>query len=233
MDQLVTEVWGDKPPRRQIAALYVYISQLRRFLDRCGRTGAIVTQRPGYLLSTADDEVDLREFQELARQGRVLARAGRHDEAVTKLEAALALWRGPALGDLRGTPIIDRFGAWLDEARLECVELMVSSGLAAGRHYELVSTLHGLVAEHPLHETFYEQLITALYRTGRRTNALEVYQSARDTLRAELGLEPRRSLRELQRVILTDSGPGQVVVPAVRRPPAGDLQAAPFLVAVE
>src|SRR5512140_769740 len=35
--QLMTEIWGEDPPRRASAGLHVYVSQLRRFLNRDGR----------------------------------------------------------------------------------------------------------------------------------------------------------------------------------------------------
>ena len=41
-----------------------------------------------------------------------------------------------------------------------------------------------------------------LYRCGRQEEALSVYQDARATLDAELGVEPSPALRELQRAIL-------------------------------
>jgi Bacterial transcriptional activator domain len=42
----------------------------------------------------------------------------------------------------------------------------------------------------------------ALYRTGRRAEALEVYQRARRLLVDNLGIEPNRQLQELQQAVL-------------------------------
>jgi DNA-binding SARP family transcriptional activator len=204
-DQLIDELWGDRPPCRATAALHVYISQLRNFLGTHGRTKSpIVTRSPGYLLDLGSDELDLHVFQRLVREGRSFARAEQHEDAVARFEAALALWHGPALSSVNEGRIIGGFVTWLEELRLECVEMMVASGLALGRDHELIGFLYSLVSEHPLREAFYESLMTALHRTGRRADALRVYQLARDVLRRDLGLEPCRRLRDLHQAVLSD-----------------------------
>ncbi|HEV8562988.1 MAG TPA: AfsR/SARP family transcriptional regulator [Actinophytocola sp.] len=201
--QIITEIWGENNPRRANAALYVYISQLRKFLHRPDHQSPIVTRPLGYLLRTGDDVLDLHEFQALVVKGRDHTKARRHAAAADAFGAALELWRGPALGDLRGDgPIINGFTTWIGEARLECVEMHIDARLALGQHRELVSRLYGLVTDHPLRESFYRQLMLALYRSERQADALSVYQSARRILNEELGLEPCRSLRDLHQAIL-------------------------------
>src|SRR5439155_9572180 len=66
----------------------------------------------------------------------------------------------------------------------------------------VVPELEALVTRHPLRERLRGQLMLALYRAGRQAEALETYRSARRTLLAELGIEPGRSLRELEQAIL-------------------------------
>ncbi|AKJ08826.1 hypothetical protein ABB07_01890 [Streptomyces incarnatus] len=201
--RLVTEIWGEHPPRRHLAAIHVYISQLRKLLASEGRrTARIVTRSPGYALRLDGDQLDVDDFARLIRAGREHARAGRHHEALDVFEAALDLWRGPALGDLRAGPIIDTFVTWAEDARLECAELRIDSALELGRHRELIAPLHTLISEHPLHEAFHRQLMIALYRSERQAEALQVYRSARRTINEELGIEPCRSLRDLHRAIL-------------------------------
>jgi DNA-binding SARP family transcriptional activator len=203
IDQLIAEIWPVSPPRRATAALHVYISQLRKFLDRPGLANPIVTRSPGYLFLFGDAETDLQNFQDLMAQGRDHVRAARHEAAVTCLQSALRLWRGSALSELRDGTIIRTFTAWLDQVRLECIEMLVSSSLMLGRHGEITPFLYSQLAEHPFNETFYQQLMVALYRSGRRAEALKVYMAARDSLQKELGLEPCRALRDLQHTILT------------------------------
>ncbi|GFE13627.1 SARP family transcriptional regulator [Streptomyces glebosus] len=204
VDQLVDELWVDNPPCRATAALHVYISQLRSFLGPRGRRNPIVTRSPGYLLELGSDELDFHVFQQFFREGRNLVRVQDHEGAVVRFEAALGQWRGSPLSGVGEGRIVSGFVTWLEELRLECVEMMVASSLALGRDHELIGFLYSLVSEHPLHEAFYESLMTALHRTGRRADALLIYQRARDALRRDLGLEPCRRLRELHQAILSD-----------------------------
>jgi DNA-binding SARP family transcriptional activator len=202
--QIISEIWGDNAPRRATAVLHVYISELRKFLARPGQSESpIVTKAPGYLLRLAPgDEVDVQLFMQQLNRGRMYAREQRHEEAVACFKNALLLWREPTLGDLRSGLIIDRFVRWLEEARMECMEMLIDSQLQLGWHRELVGRLYSLIAEYPLCETFYRQLMLALYRSERTADALKIYQLARRTLNEELGLEPNRALQGLQQRIL-------------------------------
>ncbi len=202
-DQLMSEIWGDKLPLRATAGLHVYISQLRKFLRRPGRSESqIVTRPPGYLLRKGTDEIDFHAFLRQVNRGRTLLREECYEEASDCFDNALGLWRGTVLGDLRGGPIVDGFVTHMMESRLECLEMLADAQLELGRHRELVGRLYALVAENPLCEAFYRQLMLALYRSERQADALKVYQAARRTLNEELGLEPGQALRELQRGIL-------------------------------
>ncbi|OAA27549.1 DNA-binding transcriptional activator of the SARP family [Frankia sp. EI5c] len=207
IDRIMDEIWDGDPPRRATAAVHVYVSQLRKFLSRPDvPRHPIVTRPGGYQLQRGDDEIDLHDFQKLMQRGRADARAGRHAEAVENFDAALRNWSGPVLVDLRDSPMISAFVTWIEEMRLECVEARIDSALLLGRHRELVGQLYSLTAEHPQRESFYRQLMLALYRSERQADALRVYGRIRDILRGELGLEPGLPLRELHDAILAADG---------------------------
>ncbi len=200
---LISELWGFSPPRRAVAGLHVYVSQLRKFLAACGRDSAeLQTRSPGYLLAVEPDGLDLLLFLRRLSEGRAALRRGDHEAASDTLTMAYDLFHGAILADERGGDIVDSFVTWVEELRLECCEKLVECDFVLGRHRELVSFLRNLVAEYPLHEAFYQQLMLALHRSGRRAAALEVYQTARHTITSELGLEPGRAVRELHQAIL-------------------------------
>jgi DNA-binding SARP family transcriptional activator len=219
-DQLVEEIWPQQPPARSAATVHVYVSQLRKFLAQCTGVpspsrgaGPLLTRASGYTLRVEPGQLDMYEFQEKVATGRVHARAGRHEQATACFGSALALWRGRALGGLRGRPIINEFVTWADEAHLDCVELLMEEELALGRHRELIARLRVLAAEHPLRENFTRQLMLALYRSQRRGEALQVYHQTRQVLVRELGLEPGRALQELHHSVLVADG-GLDLLPA-------------------
>ncbi len=62
--------------------------------------------------------------------------------------------------------------------------------------------LQALVAQHPLRERLWGQLMTALYRDGRQADALAAYQQARGQLVEEIGIEPGLQLQALEARIL-------------------------------
>lgn len=203
--RLLMELWGENLPRRADAGLYVYISQLRKFLVGIGEPeGAIITRSPGYMLHPGPAELDFELFQDTMRRGREQFKAGSAAEAICTLESALLLHRGSVLSGLQGGPIITSFAVWVEESRLECLEMLVEAYLLLDRPREVVGMLYSLIAEHPLREAFYRLLMIALYRSGRQADALRLYRQAREIIVREIGLEPCRSLRELQQAILLD-----------------------------
>jgi DNA-binding SARP family transcriptional activator len=77
----------------------------------------------------------------------------------------------------------------LEESRLQALEWRAEAGLHLGRHDELAAELWDLSQLLPMRERFHAQLMLALYRSGRRGEALDVFRKARGSLVAELGVE--------------------------------------------
>ena len=168
------------------------------------------------MLDVEAGSVDLDRLEELAQRGRRALSAGDAAGAASVFADALGLWRGAPLAEFRyanwAQPEITR----LEEQRLAILEDRIEAELALGHHGELVGELEALVHEHPLRERPRGQLMLALYRSGRQAEALDVYQDARRTLVDELGIEPGRSLRELEQAVLRQD-PG-LDLPAEERP---------------
>src|SRR5438046_2623531 len=82
--------------------------------------------------------------------------------------------RAPALHGL-DTPRLRAAARRLDEARLTAQELLVDIHLRCGRHHEVIGELLDLVTAHPWRERAAGQLMLALYRAGRRPEALEAF----------------------------------------------------------
>jgi eukaryotic-like serine/threonine-protein kinase len=183
-DRLIEALWEETPPETAQKALQVYVSKLRKLLGK----ERLETKAPGYLVRVGPDELDLVRFQRLQQEGR--------------LEEALALWRGSPLAEFAYDGFARAEIERLEELRLVAVEERIERDLARGRHRELVGELEALVREHPLRERLRGQLMLGLYRSGRQAEALEAYQAARHALVEELGIEPDRSLRELEQAIL-------------------------------
>ena len=116
--------------------------------------------------------------------------AGDHDRAQASLAEALALWHGPALAEFADEPFARAAVTRLEGLRLQARENRLTAELALGRHADLVAELETLTASHPLRERFWSQLMLALYRAGRQSEALAAFRAARDVLAGQLGVEP-------------------------------------------
>jgi DNA-binding SARP family transcriptional activator len=197
-DRLIDELWGEDSPEDAAAALRVNVSRLRKSLPE----DVLKTRSSGYLIEVEPDALDLSRFERLVDEGRSLLGRGLAAEASEQLREGLSLWRGPALADFSYESFAQAAIARLDEIRLAAVELRIGADLALGRHDELVGELEALVAEHPFRERLRMDLMTALYRSGRQSEALDAYQEARRTLVDELGIEPSSALQELEQAIL-------------------------------
>ncbi|MBA2740852.1 MAG: AAA family ATPase [Actinobacteria bacterium] len=183
-DRLIDALWEEEAPETGRKALQVYVSQLRKAIGK----ERLVTQAPGYLLRVEPEELDLDRFRMLVASGQP--------------EAALSLWRGPALAEFAYQRFAQPEIAQLEELRLNCVESRIEAELAAGRHTGVIGELEALVSENPLRERLRAQLMLALYRAGRQAEALEAFQDVRRALVDELGIDPSRQLRELESAIL-------------------------------
>jgi predicted ATPase/DNA-binding SARP family transcriptional activator len=212
-------LWGEHPPESAQASLQSHISRLRQAI----RPLEIVTVAGGYALDIGSVDLDADRFEALVAEGRTLGA----EDAAERLEEALALWRGPAFGDLAGLPGVRGEALRLEELRLVVTEERIDLRLAAGAPAEVVAELESLVVDHPLRERFWRQLMLALHRSGRQGEALRRFDALRILLRDELGLEPSPVARELADRILADDDvpPAPPAQPArpVASPPQREL----------
>jgi DNA-binding SARP family transcriptional activator len=208
--QLSRLLWNWDQPATASAQIYTYVSRLRRALHP---QVEILRRRPGYLLTVHDGRFDYEEFDLLSRLGELEAAGGRHEAAARYFQSALGLWRGPALADVT-EHLASSMAPVLDEARMAVREAFFAAQLALDRNVQVATELTGLVAEYPLRESLRAMLMTALYRTHRRADALTVYQQGRKILADELGVDPGPVLARTYQAVLTgDLAPTGLPVP--------------------
>jgi DNA-binding SARP family transcriptional activator len=198
-------LWDTEPPRTARDLVHEYVSRLRRALRRCtGEPSAqrLRTQSSGYVLQVGPGELDLELFEWLVNQAQQAMAAGDLKVAAGRLRQALGLWRGLALANLPPTLAVDAESGRLEEARMVALEERLDIDLRLGQHAYLVGELETLVASYPDRERLRCQLMLALYRSGRKAEALTVYRDIRRLLVEELGLEPSVALQQLERAIL-------------------------------
>jgi DNA-binding SARP family transcriptional activator len=239
--RLVDAVWDAAPPPTAKEQIRICVSSIRRRFNAGGMPNTIVTRPPGYFIQCTEENLDLLAFESLVSSSRAEAARHRHAEAVSAFRRALALWRGKPLSGMNSL-LIESISTALDERRLAVVEEYVTTQLRLGHpqepahEHELISELTELVAANPFRERLRAQLMIALYRAGRRAEALETYRAGRQLFVAKLGLEPSDELVRIEQAILRGdtetvlgpianvaSAPAVTTVPRLLPPDIGDF----------
>jgi DNA-binding SARP family transcriptional activator len=228
--RLIEYLWEDEPPERADKAIQTYVSRLRKVLP----SDLLCTRPHGYELRLERGCLDLHEFEQFTDDGRRALVQGDVEQAAADFRNALALWRGTPLAEFDSEPFAARESARLDELRLAVLEDRIDADLARGRHAEVVGELESLIAHARFRERLRGQLMLAFYRSGRQAEALAAFQDARRTLVEELGIEPGRSLQDLERAILRQDLSLElqpIPQPPGTRPPAAnaDVDAGAFV----
>ncbi|WP_129667070.1 BTAD domain-containing putative transcriptional regulator [Phytoactinopolyspora endophytica] len=194
--QLVDWIWGEHPPSEVGNAVQALVSRLRRVLP----DGLVEGKSGGYRLIVEPDAVDAMRFERLVGQ----ARAGDDPQRARLLREALGLWRGAAMQDvgLQDSEAFDAAVTRLERLRLAALEDRFEAEIRLGRGAELVTELTELVAVYPTRERFVAALMRALTAAGRSTEAVTVYQDAREALADALGVDPSPELSELHVALL-------------------------------
>jgi DNA-binding SARP family transcriptional activator/tetratricopeptide (TPR) repeat protein len=203
VDELLARVWSDELPGDARNVLYTYVSRLRRVLgeadagaghDLLRRTGA------GYVLNVDPETVDLHRARRLAAEAGTIAEDDHRK--VELLDEAARLWRGAPLAGLTGR-WVERIRDVIGQERLTILTEGYAVRLRLGRQAEVVGPLSDLVRDHPLDESLTDQLMLALYRSGRQADALACYHQIRTRLADQLGIDPNPALQERYRQLLT------------------------------
>ncbi|MFJ1998328.1 AfsR/SARP family transcriptional regulator [Streptomyces asiaticus] len=203
--RLLAALWPGDTPLTARKMLQNAVRDLRRTLScEPGSEGraTLVTDAPGYRLRVDPDTVDLLRFRRAVERGQAEVAAGSYESAARVLREALGLWRGPALADLVEDGLVwPELTAW-ENSRLNAQEDLFEAELACGRHHAVLGELQAVAAAEPTRERLSCQLMLALYRCGRQTEALAAYRHRRLELVERYGLEPTREMQKLERAIL-------------------------------
>ncbi|MBI0294753.1 winged helix-turn-helix domain-containing protein [Streptomyces sp. PRKS01-29] len=198
---LIGEIWDADPPADEHGALQALVGRLRRALGK----HAVESVPGGYRLSADPDDIDLHRFERLAEEGARALADGDPAKAVDLLDAALALWRGPALSDL---PDATAPAARAEARRLDARRARFAADLALGRAEQALPALTGLCDAHPLDEPLHALRVRALRDVGRVAEALVAYEAIRHEIAERLGADPGPELRALHAELLAVTGEG-------------------------
>jgi SARP family transcriptional regulator, regulator of embCAB operon len=203
----VVELWDASPPKSATSTLQTYVLHLRDTLSELSagdRGRPLHTLNQCYRFSVNPLDVDCFQFEDLARRGSELARAGDYAAASALFTRALELWRGPALVDVRPGPLSRPYLIELEETRKYVLEQRIEADLKLNRHHELLGELDTLTKSHPTNENLHAQFMVALYRSGMRAQALAQFRKLCRTLEDSFGFEPGTRIKRLYQAVMTD-----------------------------
>ena len=180
------------------------MSDLRKLIGTTGNDPRVVlaSAPPGYRLNVDEKACDVGRFVIHKTAGLKATSGGLFREASRHLSAALAEWRGSVLEDLGDFQFADAYATALTEDKLLAHTARAEAEIACGRGYSVIAELESLTGKHRYHEPLWAQLITAYYVSERQSEALDTYSRLKAVLADELGIDPGRTLRELQSRIL-------------------------------
>ncbi|GAB2922444.1 BTAD domain-containing putative transcriptional regulator [Micromonospora polyrhachis] len=218
-DWLIDALWDGRPPASAGMTLRSYVAGLRRAVEphRSHRAPSQLLRGhlKGYEFRVDPDAIDANRFAHLVDTAAVALATGDAAAAEHGYATALALWRGEALAGAAELSAVRPEATRLTELRLSAEEGRFTAAVAAGRHASLLPDLHQFVAANPLREAARVQLMLALYRSGRQTEALAVFEEGRRIMAREYGLDSGAQARDLHRLILEQAVPPAPVPPAV------------------
>lgn len=201
VDQIISYLWSDDPPRTARSVIQVQISHLRRSLP-----GSIVTTPGGYVLDVDPESIDLHRFRRLRKK----AVEAEPETAAMLLDQALDCWRGVPFSGVGSEYLDHSVVTPLREERASAVVEWAMHALELGRYRDVVSRLTSFVSEEPFRERLHHLLITALWRDNERAGALAAYEEFRFRLADELGVDPGPELVALYtRILQEESAPSE------------------------
>ncbi|WP_162907592.1 AfsR/SARP family transcriptional regulator [Allorhizocola rhizosphaerae] len=203
VETLAEALWGGAAPATARSQIQADISALRKALRTIGGDGVIGSHPAGYLADVdgvAGAQLDYREFDRLVAQARAVDQP---ELAASLLRQALGLWQTTPLADATAA-YVPGMRAHMEAQRLAAYERLAEVELELGRHADLAAELPSVVAAHPTRERLRAALMLALYRCGRRADALALARDLRTWLAEEHGLDPDRVITDLERQILQD-----------------------------
>ena len=206
MTRLTDCLWDDEPPLHARTVIQGHVSRLRALLMGAEAQAygvELATLGDAYVLRAPETLLDSQRFEELL----MLAREQRDPaDAVLMLKEALSLWQGPALTGTYASAPLQAAAHALEESRLSTVEQLARAYGELGEHHRAAAVLRVEAVAHPLRESLAAGLMTALYRSGRQSEALDCFHRTRRLLADELGIDPGRELADAYARILRGEG---------------------------
>lgn len=203
-ERLMYQLWEDAPPQSGVAALYVYVSRLRRQLAPLGIS--VATRAPGYVLDVVPDAVDVIAFARAVAAAEAALEEEDLEVAGTQLRVAGELWRGAPFEGASSCDDLIAEAERLHRLHDRMPELEARLLLAKGQARPAADLARTLTDRSPLNEAHWALRMEAEHASGNAALALALYDECREHLADVLGVDPGVRLRELHARLLKEDG---------------------------
>jgi DNA-binding SARP family transcriptional activator len=191
--RLRADVWGDSTGTD--GAVRVQVTRLREVLG----ADVIVRRHDGYALGP-HVEVDADRFETLCRAGR--DRSMRLEARIAAFDEALEMWADGAYLGLEHVSWLSGETVRVQELAEQAIDDRFELRMLVQPPASIIADLRTAVLRQPTRERRVELLATALYRSGRQTDALAVIRRLREDLLDQFGLSPAAAIHDLELQIL-------------------------------
>jgi DNA-binding SARP family transcriptional activator len=228
-DKLMEYLWPALGVKQARNNLWVSISQARRVLepDLPSRASSmfILKQGDGYQFQPNQDcWIDIEAFYEAIDRSQNVAGTA---ETVEHLQNAVDLYQGDLLDH-------DPYAEWTIMPRRQLREAFLNASLELASAYAYqgefrrsVNLCRNCLNFDNSRESIYRALMLYLYCAGKQSEALQVYEQARQKLLEEIGVEPATQTKILLQQIQNQQVIGVDI--EGKYPPHDDMQSALFL----
>jgi DNA-binding SARP family transcriptional activator len=175
--------------------MHVLRSNLEPDPARRGRSGFVLAKNGGYRLNPDVVSVDADEFEHLCADGMRSFANGDSATAITRFEAAVAMYRGDYLAD-------DPYSEWafLERERLRdlaTIPLRALTKLRSDDPEAAIAYLKRLAEMEPFDNEVHRQLLVQLVKQGRRSRAVREYHAFEMRLLRAFNDKPTFDLAEI------------------------------------
>ncbi|XVU21644.1 AfsR/SARP family transcriptional regulator [Actinoplanes sp. CA-054009] len=197
--QFVEMLWGHAAPASAVNSLHRFIGALRRILepDLPARSPGrwLLRRDAAYRLVAPQGAIDLMEFRRLADEAREAESMGFRDVAIARYAEALRQSSGRCADD--GADDAHRYSVFLsiDAEYATVARDAARAAVAFDRLGEILPAVRRAAEMNPLDESLQARLMLMLAADGRQADAFALFQSVRDALARELGVDPGAELR--------------------------------------
>lgn len=210
-------LWPDASAEQARSRLKTYVWRVRRSGHLEALNASIETARDTYALKIDSAMLDVTRFRRLVTEADEAMVRGGWELSRTRLDEALALWRGRLLAEVDNPAFWIPQARELDDEREAAIDLRLEVDLRLGHTRDAMARLHELARAQPTRVRRWHLLIEALRSNGRSVEALAVAREAREGLQEHGLTDALELIGQLEGAVLRHEGPDEITVLTTRR----------------